>query len=153
MLVQKLQLSKPRMKGKKNSLTKTENPSSSEIVNPQTCNSRISIFEHPEKLLKVGLWSCITIVVRFLVLKRTSLPHSGFCERFQPGFFFSHKINLWCSQCTGNDLLEQLAKFGYRSERKVKNLAIFWQPVASYIVNMAISETFFSSQNWRLCSR
>jgi hypothetical protein len=88
-----------------------------------------------------------------LVLKRTSLPHSGFCERFQPGFFFSHKINLWCSQCTGNDLLEQLAKFGYRSERKVKNLAIFWQPVGSYIVNMAISETFFSSQNWRLCSR
>jgi hypothetical protein len=77
------------MKGEKNSITKTENPSSSKIVNPPTCNSRISIFEHPEKFLKVGLWSCITIVVRFLVLKRTSLPNSGFCERFQPGFFFS----------------------------------------------------------------
>jgi len=90
----------------------------------------------------VGLRSCITIVVRFLVLKRNSLPNSGFCERFQPGFFFS--IKLICDVARAlEDPLEELAKIGYRSERKVKSLAIFWQPVGTYIVNMAISETFF----------
>jgi hypothetical protein len=91
----------------------------------------------------VGLWSCITIVVRFLVLKRTSLSQLWILWKVSTRVFFFHKINLWCSPCTGNDPLEELAKFGYRSERKVKNLATFWQPVGTYILNMAISETFF----------
>jgi hypothetical protein len=37
---------------------------------------------------------------------------------------------------------------------KVKDLAIFWQPVGTYIVNMAISETFFplKTGNFVQCS-
>jgi hypothetical protein len=45
---------------------------------------------------------------------------------------------------------EELAKFGYRSKRRVemfKNLAISWRLLDTICLNMAISETF-SSQFW-----
>jgi hypothetical protein len=47
-----------------------------------------------------------------------------------------------CSH-NGDHPQEELAKFGYRSERKVeksKNPAIIWQPAETYCPNMAISE-------------
>jgi hypothetical protein len=44
--------------------------------------------------------------------------------------------------CTSNHPQEALAKFGYRSKRKVeilKNPAIFWQPAGTYCLLMVIS--------------
>jgi hypothetical protein len=45
-------------------------------------------------------------------------------------------------QPTGNHAQEELAKFGYRSERKVENFenpSIFWHPLKTYCLNMTIS--------------
>jgi hypothetical protein len=50
-------------------------------------------------------------------------------------FFFSI---LWCNH-TSDHAQEELARFGYRSERKVenvKNLAIFWQPAGTNISSL-----------------
>jgi hypothetical protein len=44
------------------------------------------------------------------------------------------------------DPQKELAKFGYRQERKVQNLKnppIFCSPVGTHCLNMAISEPFF----------
>jgi hypothetical protein len=50
----------------------------------------------------------------------------------------------------GNHPQEGLAKFGYRSKRKVennKNCAIFWWLARTYCLNMVISELFFLPLN------
>jgi hypothetical protein len=50
----------------------------------------------------------------------------------------------------GNHPQEGLAKFGYRSKRKVennKNCAIFWWLARTYCLNMVISEFFFLPLN------
>ncbi len=43
----------------------------------------------------------------------------------------------------GDHPQEELAKFGYSSQRKVinflKNLALFWRPAGTYCLNMEIS--------------
>jgi hypothetical protein len=55
--------------------------------------------------------------------------------------FFS---NLWCCHA-GDHPQEELATFGYRSERKVeklKNHAVVWWFAGTYSLNMAISENF-----------
>jgi hypothetical protein len=47
---------------------------------------------------------------------------------------------------TGNHSHEELAKFGYRSERKVDNFqnpTMFWQPLGTYCLNMATFEKQF----------
>jgi hypothetical protein len=44
---------------------------------------------------------------------------------------------LWYSH-TG-DYKRKLDKFGYRSQRKVGKLAIFWWPAGTYYINMAVS--------------
>jgi hypothetical protein len=68
------------------------------------------------------------------------------------GFFLSI---LLCNH-TGNHPQEELAKFGYRSERKVKkfkNPAIIWQPAAgTYCLDMVILFFFNSSKSAHLDS-
>ncbi len=52
---------------------------------------------------------------------------------------------------TGNHPWEELAKFGYRSERKVekfKNPAIFWQPAGICCINMVTLALFFSPESF-----
>jgi len=48
---------------------------------------------------------------------------------------------------------DELAKFGYRSEKKVKNfknLAIVWRFAETYCLNMAISGNVFYNQNLKI---
>jgi len=83
----------------------------------------------------------IKIFLRKPLKNSTSLPNRV--------FFFSI---LWFSQI-GNHPQEEFAKFGYKLERKVKhfeNLAIFWQFIGTYYLNMAISERKKIFEIWQL---
>jgi hypothetical protein len=70
-------------------------------------------------------------------------------ERLCSNFLHNYK---WCSDIGNYPPQEELAKFGYMSERKIqkfKSPANFWQPAETYCLNMAISE-IFSSETWQL---
>jgi hypothetical protein len=60
-------------------------------------------------------------------------------HRFKWTFNQCFLSKLWC-RCVGNHQKENLAKFGYRLERKVKkfkNHTICWQHARTYCLNMA----------------
>jgi len=75
------------------------------------------------------------------------------CTDFKWTFNQCFLSKLWC-RCVGNHQKENLAKFGYRLDRKVKkfkNHTICWQHARTYCLNMAsfffLKSSYYEDKN------